>query len=63
MPDFPTNVCWIDNNNELSGELAAKHLFDIDKTKIAYLAGSKNDLISETRKKVVEKKWLNITIN
>lgn len=55
MPDFPTNVCWIDNNNELSGELAAKHLFDIDKTKIAYLAGSKNDLISETRKKVVEK--------
>jgi DNA-binding LacI/PurR family transcriptional regulator len=55
VPDFPTNVCWIDNNNELSGELAAKHLFDIDKTKIAYLAGSKNDLISETRKKVVEK--------
>ncbi|MDY0276825.1 MAG: LacI family DNA-binding transcriptional regulator [Acholeplasma sp.] len=48
-PNFSSSVCWIDNNNEFSGRLAAKHLIDIGVRKIAYLGGSKKDQISETR--------------
>lgn len=58
MPDFKTNVCWIDNNNEFSGQLAARHLIDINRKRIAFLAGSKNDLISKMRLDGVEKELL-----
>lgn len=49
LPDFPTSVCWIDNNNELSGRLAAKHLYETGIKKMIYLGGSKRDHISEMR--------------
>ncbi|MBU1019953.1 MAG: LacI family transcriptional regulator, partial [Firmicutes bacterium] len=29
MPNYPNGVCWIDNNNQLSGEIAAKHLINM----------------------------------
>lgn len=54
MPDFPNGVCWIDNNNELSGEIAAKHLINIEKENIAYIGGSKQDSISSIRLKGVK---------
>ncbi|MFU8787239.1 MAG: LacI family DNA-binding transcriptional regulator [Candidatus Izemoplasmataceae bacterium] len=53
MPNFPTSACWIDNNNTLSGQLAAKHLLTIGKENIAYISGEKDDLISELRLKGV----------
>lgn len=49
MPSFPSAVCWIDNDNELSGQLSARHLISLGKEKIAYIGGEKNDLISEIR--------------
>lgn len=49
MPDFPNGVCWIDNNNELSGEIAAKHLLNIERENIAYIGGIKSDSISSMR--------------
>lgn len=55
MPTFQTEACWIDNNNTLSGQVAAKHLLAIGKEKIAYISGSKDDHISELRLKGVYK--------
>lgn len=55
MPNFPSNVCWVDNNNILSGELACNHLLSIGKRKIAFIGGQKHDLISEMRLTGVEK--------
>ena len=55
MPNFPSNVCWVDNNNILSGELACGHLLSIGKKKIAFIGGEKHDLISEIRLSGVEK--------
>ncbi|MGS0972325.1 MAG: LacI family DNA-binding transcriptional regulator [Candidatus Izemoplasmataceae bacterium] len=49
MPNFPNGVCWIDNDNNLSGQLAAKHLLSIERQKIAFIGGKQNDLISELR--------------
>ena len=53
MPNFTSSVCWIDNNNTLSGQIAAKHLLTLNKENIAYIAGSKDDQISELRLKGV----------
>lgn len=49
FPNFPSNVCWVDNNNILSGELAARHLYDIQKKSIAFLGGQHRDYISGVR--------------
>lgn len=55
MPNFPSNVCWVDNNNILSGELAADHLLKLDRKNMAFIGGEKHDLISEIRLNGVEK--------
>ena len=51
MPDFPTSLCWIDNNNQLAGEMAANHLMDQGYTRIAYIGGKEEDKISQNRLK------------
>ena len=51
MPNFPSKLCWIDNNNPISGELAADHLLDTGKRRIAYIGGREVDAISEARLK------------
>lgn len=48
-PNYPNGVCWIDNNNNLSGQLAAKHILSMDRTQIAYIGGKSTDIISEYR--------------
>jgi len=50
-PNFPSKLCWIDNNNPLSGELAALHLLETGKRTIAYIGGKEMDAISEARLK------------
>jgi DNA-binding LacI/PurR family transcriptional regulator len=63
MPSFPSAVCWIDNDNELSGKLAARHLVSIGKERIAYIGGEKNDLISEIRLQGVIKELKDSMLN
>lgn len=48
-PSFESQLCWIDNNNYLSGEIAANHLVDQGFKKIAFVGGVENDLISAHR--------------
>lgn len=55
VPNFPSNACWVDNNNILSGELAARHLYAIGKEKIAFLGGEYRDYISDVRLLGVQK--------
>ena len=48
-PDFTNNLCWIDNDNSLSGELAARKLKELGHKKILLIAGLEDDHISEDR--------------
>lgn len=48
-PDFQSNLCWIDNNNRLSGVLAARRLRELGHKKIALVGSFKEDCISEDR--------------
>ncbi|MCL2003088.1 MAG: LacI family transcriptional regulator [Oscillospiraceae bacterium] len=48
-PGFSSSLCWIDNNNQLAGELAAGYLLDSGKRKIAYIGGGDEDRISQDR--------------
>lgn len=50
-PDFSSQLSWIDNNNYLSGEIAAKHLFDCGYKRIAFIGGETKDKISDYRLK------------
>ena len=50
-PNFPSKLCWIDNNNPISGELAAGHLLETGKRRVAYIGGREVDAISESRLK------------
>jgi DNA-binding LacI/PurR family transcriptional regulator len=45
-PDFESELCWIDTNNNLSGSIAVKHLFQAGYRHIAYIGGGKDDRIS-----------------
>jgi len=45
-PDFESELCWIDTNNNLSGSIAVKHLFQGGYRHIAYIGGGRDDLIS-----------------
>jgi len=49
LPDFISQLCWIDTNNYLSGEIATRHLIEEGYTKFAYIGGYEEDLISEHR--------------
>lgn len=48
-PEHKTQLCWIDNNNELSGELATEYLYKRGYRKMAFLGGSKSDVGSQKR--------------
>jgi len=48
-PNFESQLCWIDNNNYLSGEIAANHLLEQGYKKVSYVGGRENDLISTHR--------------
>jgi len=48
-PNFESQLCWIDNNNYLSGEIAANHLLEQGYHKIAFVGGVESDMISTRR--------------
>lgn len=48
-PNFESQLCWIDNNNYLSGEIAANHLLEQGYHRIAFVGGAANDMISAHR--------------
>ncbi len=50
-PPFSTSACWIDINNHVSGELAAKYLLQCGYTKPAFMGGPFCDEISRHRLK------------
>ena len=49
MPDFSSQVCWIDNNNTYSGTMAASFLLSRGYQRIAFLGGRSYDLGSAHR--------------
>lgn len=63
-PEFESQLCWIDTNNHLSGEIAANHLLECGYRKIAFIGGHENDMISLHRlqgfQSVMEQKALEI---
>ncbi len=48
-PDYRTQLCWIDNNNILSGEMATTYLIERGYKRIGFLGGLKSDLGSMNR--------------
>ncbi|MDR1703422.1 MAG: LacI family transcriptional regulator [Clostridiales bacterium] len=48
-PGFPSSLCWIDNNNQLAGEIAAGYLLDLGHRRIAFIGGLDGDRISQDR--------------
>lgn len=49
MPDFESQVCWIDNNNAYSGTIAASYLLSKGYRNIAFIGGKSYDLGSTHR--------------
>ena len=49
LPDFVSQLCWIDTNNYLSGEIAANHLIEQGYKKFAFIGGRQEDMISQHR--------------
>jgi DNA-binding LacI/PurR family transcriptional regulator len=48
-PNFKSELCWIDNNNPYSGQMAAGHLIDMGRRRIAFIGGTHEDAISYDR--------------
>lgn len=48
-PNFPSHFCWIDIDNRLAGELAAKHLLENGYQNLAFIGGKEVDQISMHR--------------
>ena len=48
-PEHKTQLSWIDNNNALSGEIAAKYILSLGYEKVAFIGGFKNDIGSACR--------------
>lgn len=48
-PDFSSHFCWIDTDNRLAGELAAKHLLEKGYQSLAFIGGMMEDKISMHR--------------
>ncbi len=48
-PLFHSNACWIDTNQILAGEIAAKHLWERNHHSIAFIGGRENEPISTQR--------------
>ncbi len=49
LPNFESQVCWIDINNVFSGMTAVSHLLDEGYRRIAFIGGSEHDMISAHR--------------
>ena len=49
LPNFESQVCWIDINNVFSGVTAAQHLVEQGYEKIAFIGGLEYDMISTHR--------------
>lgn len=54
-PSFPNHFSWIDSDNTLAGEMAAKHLVDCGYRHIAFIGGWEDDKISAHRLEGVQK--------
>lgn len=48
-PEHKSRLCWIDNNNTLSGEIATEYLYKRGYQRIAFLGGSKYDVGNSNR--------------
>ena len=48
-PNFQSHFCWIDINNQLAGELAARHLLERGCQEVAFIGGKQEDKISTHR--------------
>lgn len=48
-PNFESQLCWIDSNNYLSGEIAANHLIEQGYHNISFIGGLEKDMISTHR--------------
>lgn len=48
-PNFESQLCWMDTNNYLSGEIAANHLLDEGYKSPAFIGGVEDDFISTHR--------------
>lgn len=48
-PNFDNRLCWIDTDNCLSGELAARHLVELGYKELCYIGGRADDMISWRR--------------
>lgn len=48
-PEHKTQLCWIDNNNVLSGEIATEYLYKRGYRKMAFLGGARTDIGSQNR--------------
>ncbi|OCN02206.1 hypothetical protein A7X67_15610 [Clostridium sp. W14A] len=44
-PDFESQACWIDTNHFLSGQIAAEHLCQCGRRRIAFVGGAREDKI------------------
>ena len=53
-PNFPCNICWMDANHELAGDVAISYLLDRGYRRILYLGGGPEDAISQSRLKGME---------
>lgn len=49
MPNFESQVCWIDNNNVYSGTIAASYLLSLGYRRIGFVGGEYYDLGSTLR--------------
>ena len=56
-PSFQNSLCWIDNNNQLAGELAAGHLLDLGHRAVAFIGGLEDDRISQDRLEGVKSRF------
>ncbi len=58
-PSFENRLCWIDTDHALAGEYAAEHMLACGYTDVLFIAGRKNDVISNQRLKGFLKEMLN----
>ncbi len=65
QPDFESQLCWVDSNNALSGEMAVRHLLERNYYPVVFIGGKTDDMISYHRyegvKKALESKGLELT--
>lgn len=59
MPNFESQVCWIDNNNVYSGTVAASYLLSQGYKRIAFIGGQYYDLGSSLRLQGVKQELQN----